>query len=106
MQAILCLYKQVLGVEWTGIQAMRAKKDKRLPVVLSKAQALAVLEQIGDLLFHLQAKLLYGTGMRLLECLRLRIKDLDLELRHIVVQDTRGNEDRLTMLPQKLISII
>lgn len=106
MQAILFLYKQVLGVEVTGINALRAKRDKRLPVVLSKAEALAVLEQIGDPLFRLQAKLLYGTGMRLLECLRLRVKDLDFERYQIVVRDTKGNEDRVTMLPWQLMPIL
>ena len=79
MQSILFLYKQVLGIELTGIQALRAKKDKRLPVALTKTEVLAVREQITDPLFRLQAKLHYGTGMRLLECLRLRVKDVDFE---------------------------
>ena len=106
MQSILFLYKQVLGAELTGIQALRAKKDKRLPVVLTKTEVLAVLEQITDPHFRLQAKLLYGTGMRLLECLRLRVKDVDFKKHQIAVRDTKGNEDRVTMLPLQLTPIL
>lgn len=106
MQAILFLYKQVLGIELTGINALRAKKDKHLPVVLTKSEVHRVLEQITDPEFRLQAKLLYGTGMRLLECLRLRVKDIDFEQKQIVVRDTKGNVDRVTMLPLQLIPIL
>jgi integron integrase len=106
MQSILFLYRELLGVELTGINALRAKKDKRLPVVLTKAEVHLVLEQISDPTFRLQAKLLYGTGMRLLECLRLRVKDLDFGQSHIVVRDTKGNEDRVTLLPEQLKPIL
>lgn len=106
MQSILFLYRQVLGMELTGIEALRAKKDKRLPVVLSKSEVHRVLEQITEPEFRLQAKLLYGTGMRLLEALHLRVKDVDFERRQITVRDTKGNEDRVTMLPEQLIPIL
>jgi len=106
MQSILFLYRELLGVELTGINALRAKKDKRLPVVLTKAEVHLVLEQISDPTFRLQAKLLYGTGMRLLECLRLRVKDLDFGQNQIVVRDTKGNEDRVTLLPEQLKPIL
>jgi integron integrase len=106
MQAILFLYKEVLDIHLTGINALRAKKDKRLPVVLTKAEVHAVLEQITDPTFRLQAKLLYGTGMRLLECLRLRVKDIDFGQHLIVVRDTKGNEDRVTLLPEQLEPIL
>ncbi len=82
MQAILFLYKQVLHIELTGIDALRAKKDKRLPVVLTKAEVQRLLEHIDDPTFRLQAKLLYGAGLRLLECLRLRVKDVDFGQHH------------------------
>ena len=104
MHAILFLYRQVLKIELTGINAMRAKKDKHLPVVLTKTEVRCVLERIADSLFRLQANLLYGTGMRLLECLRLRVKDIDFEQHQIVVRDTKGNEDRVTLLPAQLES--
>jgi integron integrase len=106
MQSILFLYREVLGVELTGVNALRAKKDKRLPVVLTKAEVHLVLEQIKNPAFRLQAKLLYGTGMRLLECLRLRVKDLDFGQNHIVIRDTKGNEDRVTLLPEQLKPIL
>jgi integron integrase len=106
MQSILFLYREVLGIHLTGINALRAKKDKHLPVVLTKAEVHRVLEQITDPTFRLQAKLLYGTGMRLLECLRLRIKDIDFGQHLIVVRDTKGNEDRVTLLPEQLELIL
>jgi len=106
MQSILFLYRQVLGMELTGIEALRAKKDKRLPVVLTKSEVHRVLEQITEPEFRLQAKLLYGTGMRLLEALHLRVKDVDFERRQITARDTKGNEDRVTMLPEQLIPIL
>lgn len=106
MQAILFLYRQVLDIQLTGIDALRARKDKRLPVVLTKPEVHRVLEQIRDPIYRLQAKLLYGTGMRLLECLRLRVKDIDFERHQITVRDTKGNEDRMTMLPQQLAPIL
>lgn len=106
MQAILFLYKEVLGIHLTGIDALRAKKEKRLPVVLTKAEVHRLLEQISDPTFRLQAKLLYGTGMRLLECLRLRVKDIDFGQHLIMVRDTKGNEDRVTLLPEQLKPIL
>lgn len=106
MQAILFLYREVLDIELTGINALRAKKDKHLPVVLTKAEVHLVLEQMKEPTFRLQARLLYGTGMRLLECLRLRVKDLDFGQNHIVVRDTKGNEDRVTLLPEQLKPIL
>jgi integrase len=92
----------VLDVELAGINALRAKKDKRLPVVLTQAEVRLVLEQSEEPTFRPQARLLYGTGIRLLECLRLRMKDIDFGQHHIVVRDTKGNEDRVTLLPQQL----
>lgn len=106
MQAVLFLYKQVLHIELTGIQALRAQKDKRLPVVLTRTEVQAVLAHITDPTFQLQAKLLYGAGLRLLECLRLRVKDIDFGQHHILVRDTKGNEDRVTLLPEQLVPIL
>lgn len=106
MHAVLFLYKQVLHIELTGIEALRAQKDKRLPVVLTKAEVQAILAHITDPTFQLQAKLLYGAGLRLLECLRLRVKDIDFGQHHILVRDTKGNEDRATLLPEPLLPIL
>jgi site-specific recombinase XerD len=106
MQAILFLYREVRGIHLTGINALRIKKDKRLPVVLTKAEVHRVLEQIKDAIFRLQAKLLYGTGMRLLECLRLRVKEIEFSQYLIIARDTKGNEDRVTLLPEQLEPIL
>ena len=101
--AILYLYKQVLGVDlpWLG-DVVQAKTPKRLPVVLTASEVRA-------LLLHMQgttgliAQLLYGTGMRLLESLRLRVKDVEFARREIVIRQGKGNKDRVTVLPENLI---
>ena len=70
--------------------------------MLTKDEARQVIAQMSGI-YQLQAKLLYGSGLRLLECLRLRVKDLDFERRAIIVRDAKGNEDRVTMLPDSVI---
>lgn len=103
LSALLFLYRQVLGVElpWLdGIQ--RAKKPQRLPVVLSREEAIALLGELTGA-HWLMASLLYGTGMRLMECMRLRVKDVDFERAEIVIRQGKGAKDRLTMLPRSLV---
>jgi integron integrase len=103
LSALLFLYRNVLNVELTGpVDAVRAHKDKRLPVVLTKAEVQQVLAGMSGL-HQLMAQLLYGSGMRLMECIRLRVKDIEFGRRQILVRDTKGNEDRITMLPQRVI---
>ena len=100
--ALLFLYKEVLGVElpWLdGVESARA--SKRLPVVLSRAEVMAVLSRLEGS-HALIGKLLYGTGLRLMECLRLRLKDVGFERGEIVVRDGKGAKDRVTMLPASL----
>lgn len=102
LSALLFLYREVLGVElpWLG-GVTRAKRPRRLPVVLSHeevARLLAAMEGRPWLL----ASLLYGTGMRLMEGLRLRVKDVDFARNEIAVRDGKGGKDRRTMLPHKL----
>lgn len=102
LSALLFLYRNVLQIELTGrIDAVRAKPDKRLPVVLTKAEVQAVIGQMTDL-HQMMAKLLYGSGMRLMEGLRLRVKDVDFDRHQLLIRDTKGNEDRVTMLPQSI----
>jgi integron integrase len=84
------------------IDAIRAKKPKRLPTVLTKEEALRVIERLSGT-YQFMGKLLYGSGVRLMECLRLRVKDLDFAQHQIIVRDGKGMEDRVTMLPEKLI---
>lgn len=101
--ALLFLYRAVLQQELLYPMAtVRARESQHLPAVLTKTEALRVIAQLTGI-HQLLAKLLYGSGLRLLEALRLRVKDVDFERRAIIVRDTKGNEDRITMLPDSLI---
>ncbi|WP_180683769.1 integron integrase [Tepidicella baoligensis] len=102
LSALLFLYREVLGLDLPWMQdVVRAKRSVRLPVVLTQAEVAAVLERMTGL-HGLMARLLYGTGMRLMEVVRLRVKDVDFERLEIVVRDGKGAKDRVTMLPRKL----
>jgi integron integrase len=103
LSALLFLYKEVLGMEMPWLSDLtRAKKPVRLPTVLSRDEIQALLKSVDDPLMDLIVQLLYGTGMRLLEGLRLRVKDVDFSLNEIVVREGKGNKDRVTMLPASL----
>lgn len=103
LAALLFLYKQVLGIELAWLENIpRARRTRRLPSVLTAAEARRVLEQMTGT-HALMARLLYGTGMRLAECLALRVKDLELERREILIRQGKGGKDRVTMLPTALI---
>jgi integron integrase len=99
LSAILFLYRHVLRkpLNWVNVK-VRARKPKRLPVVLTKEEVRAVLERLQGRA-QLLALLLYGSGLRLSECLELRVKDLDLARNEILVRDGKGQKDRHTMLP-------
>lgn len=99
LSALLFLYKEALGTDLPWLKDVhRAKRRQRLPVVLTVREVQAVFEQMrGKPL--LMAQLLYGSGLRLMECLRLRMKDVDFERREILVRDGKGGKDRVTMLP-------
>lgn len=99
LSALLFLYKEVLGVDlpWLG-ELERPKKPRRMPVVLTPAEVRSLLDQL-DGTHALMARLLYGTGMRLMECVRLRVKDIDFSRGEIMVRDGKGGKDRVTMLP-------
>jgi len=99
LSAILFLYQEVLERDLDRIEGVvRAKKPARLPLVLTRDEVRALLERMsgGPKLIAL---LLYGAGLRLLEALRLRVKDIDLEMNQITVRDGKGQKDRITMLP-------
>jgi integron integrase len=101
LAALLFFYSEVLHIELGKIDALRAKKEMRIPVWLTHTEALAVLEQLlGD--YSLIGRLLYGTGMRLQECLSLRVKDIDFEMNAITVRQTKSNRDRVVPLPRSL----
>ena len=103
LSALLFLYREVLGINLPWMETMvRAKKPQRLPVVMTRAEVKLVLERMEGS-YGLMAGLLYGTGMRLMECCRLRVKDVDFGQREILVRDGKGGKDRVTMLPEALI---
>jgi len=103
MHAILFLYKQVLGVDLPWLDGVtRAKESKRLPTVLTQAETRALLAEV-DGQPGLVIRLLYGTGMRLMEGLRLRVKDIDFHGRAIVVRAGKGDKDRIVPLPESLV---
>ncbi|WP_119157957.1 integron integrase [Caldimonas tepidiphila] len=101
--ALLFLYKAVLeqDLPWLG-EIVQAKKGRRLPVVLTQREVRDLLQQLNGTMW-LVCSLLYGTGMRLLEGLRLRVKDVEFERREIVVREGKGNKDRVTVLPENLL---
>jgi len=103
LAAILFLYREVLGRELDRLEGVtRAKKPQRLPTVLSKREVMSVLSRMPDAT-ALPARLLYGTGMRLMEVVRLRVKDVDLERREVLVREGKGGKDRVTVLPDTLV---
>lgn len=99
--ALLFLYQQVLEIELPRIDALRAKRPERLPVVLSVEEVREVLDGIAGV-HSLMARLLYGTGIRLLECCRLRIKDVDFARGQILIRQAKGDKDRAVPLPERL----
>ncbi len=106
LSALLFLYKEVLGIDLPWLDNVtRAKRPQRLPVVMTRKEVHAVLDRIEGV-YGLMARLLYGTGMRLMECVRLRVKDVDFSRGEILVRDGKGAKDRVTMLPQSLMSAL
>ena len=99
LSALLFLYREVLSVELPWLDGLvRAKPPQRLPVVLTREEVRTVLGKL-DGVPRLMAFLLYGAGLRLLECCRLRVKDVDFGTNQVVIRDGKGNKDRVTMLP-------
>ena len=104
LSAVLFLYKDVLDIELPWLKDVtRAKRPQRLPTVLSRAEVEALLKALKPGVPGLIVRLLYGTGLRLMEGVRLRVKDLELEARQVVVRDGKGGKDRITVLPKNLL---
>lgn len=102
MNALVFLYKKVLKQSLDGrIDAVRAKKKQNIPVVLSKEEVASVISLIKGT-SNLVVKLLYGSGLRAMEALRLRVHDIDYDLRQITVRSGKGNKDRVTPFPVSL----
>jgi integron integrase len=99
LSAILFLYRHVLKIDLDWLDdVVRARQPRRLPNVLSRDEVAAVLSHLRGTT-QLVVLLLYGTGMRILECLRLRVQDIDFDLGHITIRNPKGGRDRVTMLP-------
>ena len=103
LAALVFLYREVLGmsIAWPD-EIVRAKRERRLPEVLTRDEVRAVLRRL-DGVSRLVAELLYGGGLRLLECLTLRVKDLEFSRREILVRQGKGAKDRVTMLPERAV---
>ncbi len=101
--ALLYLYKEVLEIELPWLENVtQAKVPKRLPVVLTQAEVQSILSRLDGTMW-LIASLLYGSGLRIMEALRLRVKDVDFARREILVREGKGFKDRVTMLPMSLV---
>jgi len=103
LNALLFLYRNVLQLDLpVPLHALRAKRSEHLPTVLSKDEVARVLSGMQGL-HQLMVKLLYGCGLRLMECFHLRVKDIDFEQSQIIVREGKGEKDRATMLPASLV---
>jgi integron integrase len=103
LNALVFLYRQVLQQPFPELEHLeRAKRPRQLPTVFTREEVQAVLAYLSGVPY-LMTSLLYGSGLRLMECVRLRVKDLDFAYRHITVRQGKGAQDRVTMLPQTLM---
>jgi integron integrase len=104
LAAILFLYREVLRQEIPWLEGVvRARRPRRLPVVLTREEVDAVFERMEGT-HRLMARLMYGTGLRLMECLGLRVKDVDIARREVIVRQGKGAKDRRTMFPAALVA--
>lgn len=102
LNALLFLYRHVLNLPVSGVNAVRAKEPQYLPTVLTREETMSVIQKMNGV-HQLVVKLLYGGGLRLVEGLRLRVKDIDFAQKQIVVRDGKGMKSRVTILPSSLI---
>lgn len=106
LNALLFFFEHVLGRELGELgEFVRSKRAKRMPTVLSTHEVTALLSKLEGI-HYLMAALLYGTGMRLMECIRLRVQDLDFDYQQIHVRNAKGKKDRVVPLPRKLINLL
>jgi integron integrase len=102
LSAILFLYREVLHKDIEPVLLSTAKRPERLPTVLTRDEVLHLIAHLSGT-YQLMARILYGSGLRLMECARLRVKDIDFEFQTITVRDGKGEKDRVTPLPQSII---
>jgi site-specific recombinase XerD len=104
LSALLFLYTEVLEQPLAArVSAVRAKQPERLPTVMTRDEVVRVLDALTGVQ-QLMAKLLYGSGLRLMECVRLRVKDVDFAQRQVMVRDGKGGKDRVTPLSERLVA--
>ena len=107
LNALVFLFKQVLNIPVEDkIDFKRAKKPKRLPVVLSRDEITKILAAMKNDLHRLMASMMYGTGMRLMECVRLRVCDVDFDYGQMMIRSGKGNKDRVVPLPEKIVEAL
>ena len=107
LNAIVFFYKKVLERELSeNIGFVRSKKPRRLPVVLSRSEIQQLFEHLDSPTHRLMANLLYGCGMRLMECVRLRVLDIDFPYQQILVREAKGKKDRVVPIPSRLIETL
>jgi site-specific recombinase XerD len=103
LNALVFLYREVLRMDLGNFDAVRARRPVRVPTVLSQAEARQFLDAVAKLKttepYHLMCQLMYGAGLRLMECCRLRVKDVDLARGQLTVRGGKGDKDRYVMLP-------
>lgn len=103
LSALLFLYRDVLGIDLPWMDGLvRAKPSQRVPMVLSVNEIHRLMANLEGM-YSLMARLIYGSGMRLMECVRLRVKDVDFDRLEVTVREGKGRKDRVTMLPQSLV---
>ena len=103
LSALLFLYREVLGIDLPWMDGLvRAKLSQRVPMVLSVNEIHRLMANLEGM-YSLMARLIYGSGMRLMECVRLRVKDVDFDRLEVTVREGKGRKDRVTMLPQSLV---
>jgi integron integrase len=103
LSAIIFLYREVLRQPLENVQAVRARKPEHLPTVLTKNEVMRVINAMTGI-HQLMAKILYGSGLRVSECARLRVKDIDFEQHCITIRDGKGEKDRVTMLSESIFA--
>lgn len=101
LNALVFLYREFLGVELKDLSFSHAKKPRKLPVVFSHDEAMRVIKNLHAP-YRLMAQLMFGSGLRISECIRLRIKDLDFNMNTLIIHDGKGGKDRSTILPAAL----
>lgn len=101
--ALKFMFREMVGKEFENVQAMTAKREIHIPTVLSVEEVRSLMCHLKGV-YHIIGQLLYGGGLRLMECMRLRVKDIDFENKTITLRNTKSNCDRITVLPQTVIS--